>query len=52
MTANVMPQQVRQYLSGGFNTHLAKPIMWSELTQAIDASLTSPAPGAARPTSH
>ena len=52
VTANVMPQQVRQYLSGGFNTHLAKPIMWSELTQAIDASLTTPAPGAARPTSH
>lgn len=45
VTANVMPQQVRQYLSGGFITHLAKPLLRSELMQAIELGLKG---GAAR----
>ena len=39
VTANVMPQQVNQYLSGGFSTHLSKPLLRADLMKAIGLAL-------------
>ena len=35
VTANVMPQQVMDYVAAGFGTHLAKPILRAELMRSI-----------------
>ncbi|WGV18311.1 ATP-binding protein [Fuscovulum ytuae] len=39
VTANVMPQQVMEYVTGGFGTHLAKPILRADLMKAISVLL-------------
>jgi CheY-like chemotaxis protein/HPt (histidine-containing phosphotransfer) domain-containing protein len=45
MTANVMPEQVREFLAAGMNGHVAKPVRQAELHAAIASAL------AARPAS-
>ncbi|MDQ3481879.1 MAG: ATP-binding protein [Pseudomonadota bacterium] len=39
MTANVLPGQVREFLSAGMNGHIAKPFRQKELNAAIAAAL-------------
>lgn len=39
VTANVMPQQVLDYISAGFGTHLAKPILRADLMRCIAVML-------------
>ena len=39
VTANVMPQQVLEYVTGGFGTHLAKPILRADLMKAVSGML-------------
>lgn len=39
VTANVMPQQVLEYVSGGFAAHLAKPLLRSDLLRAVATML-------------
>ena len=39
VTANVMPQQVKDYLAGGFSTHLSKPLLRADLLRAVTATL-------------
>lgn len=39
VTANVMPQQVLDYISAGFGTHLAKPILRADLMRSIAVML-------------
>jgi CheY-like chemotaxis protein/HPt (histidine-containing phosphotransfer) domain-containing protein len=39
MTANVLPQQVRQYLAAGMNGHVPKPVRQKELDAAITRAL-------------
>ena len=41
MTANVMPEQQRQYLAAGMTAVVGKPIDPSELSAVIDAAVTS-----------
>jgi HPt (histidine-containing phosphotransfer) domain-containing protein len=45
MTANVLPEQVREFLSAGMNGHVAKPVRQADLHAAITSAL------AARPAS-
>jgi DNA-binding NarL/FixJ family response regulator len=45
MTANVLPEQVREFLSAGMNGHVPKPVRQAELQGAIASAL------AARPAS-
>ena len=40
VTANVMPQQVLDYVSVGFGAHLAKPLLRADLMRAVTAMLT------------
>ena len=44
VTANVMPQQVQDYIAGGFGTHLAKPLLRADLMKAIASMLLVEAP--------
>lgn len=44
MTANVLPQQVTEFLSAGMNGHVAKPVRQRELNAAIAAALTASPP--------
>ena len=39
MTANVMPEQVREFFSAGMNGHVAKPVRQAELHAAITSAL-------------
>jgi CheY-like chemotaxis protein len=39
MTANVLPEQVREFTAVGMNGHVAKPIRQAELHAAIAAVL-------------
>jgi signal transduction histidine kinase/DNA-binding NarL/FixJ family response regulator/HPt (histidine-containing phosphotransfer) domain-containing protein len=41
MTANVLPQQVNEFLSAGMNGHVAKPVRQRELNAAIAAALAA-----------
>ena len=41
VTANAMPDQVADYIMGGFDTHLAKPFKRRELLHALTALLRS-----------
>jgi signal transduction histidine kinase/DNA-binding response OmpR family regulator len=41
MTANVLPQQVTEFLSAGMNGHVAKPVRQRELNAAIAAALAA-----------
>lgn len=45
VTANVMPQQVQDYMAGGFGTHLAKPLLRADLMKAIASMLLATASG-------
>jgi signal transduction histidine kinase/AmiR/NasT family two-component response regulator len=45
MTANVLPEQVREFLAAGMNGHVAKPVRQADLHAAISSAL------AARPAS-
>lgn len=54
MTANVLPDQVRQFRAAGMDDHVAKPINRSELYTVIERWLpepgaSAPEPGAAAP---
>jgi CheY-like chemotaxis protein/HPt (histidine-containing phosphotransfer) domain-containing protein len=59
MTANVLPQQVAEFLAAGMNGHVAKPVRQRELQAAIASALASrpraaleiatPAPAAPEP---
>ena len=44
VTANVMPQQINDYLAGGFGTYLAKPLLRADLMGAIASMLRVQAP--------
>lgn len=46
VTANVMPQQVAEYIAGGFDTHLAKPLLRTDLMRVVSSMLRDrkPAP--------
>ncbi|MCZ8133641.1 MAG: ATP-binding protein, partial [Rhodobacteraceae bacterium] len=44
VTANVMPQQINDYLAGGFGTYLAKPLLRADLMAAIASMLRVQAP--------
>ncbi|MGI8943180.1 MAG: ATP-binding protein [Qipengyuania sp.] len=48
MTANVLPEQVREVLSAGMNGHIAKPVRQKELHAAIAAALAGRTVYAAR----
>ncbi len=39
VTANAMPNQVADYIMGGFDTHLAKPFKRKELLHALKSLL-------------
>lgn len=39
VTANVMPQQVLDYVSGGFGAHLAKPLLRADLLRLVATML-------------
>ena len=39
VTANVMPQQVSDYVSGGFGAHLAKPLLRADLLRLVATML-------------
>jgi CheY-like chemotaxis protein len=39
VTANAMPNQVADYIMGGFDTHLAKPFKRKELLHAVKTLL-------------
>ena len=41
MTANVLPQQVAEFLAAGMNGHVAKPVRQRELQAAIASALAS-----------
>jgi CheY-like chemotaxis protein len=41
MTANVMPEQVREFLAAGMNGHVAKPVRHAELLAAITSALAA-----------
>jgi signal transduction histidine kinase/CheY-like chemotaxis protein len=41
MTANVLPQQVTEFLSAGMNGHVAKPVRQRELNAAIVSALAA-----------
>lgn len=41
MTANVMPQQIREFLQAGMNGHIAKPIRQTELRETLVRVLAS-----------
>jgi signal transduction histidine kinase/CheY-like chemotaxis protein/HPt (histidine-containing phosphotransfer) domain-containing protein len=48
MTANVLPQQVTEFLAAGMNGHVAKPVRQRELNAAIASALAA-APARPRP---
>ncbi|HEX8192103.1 MAG TPA: ATP-binding protein [Allosphingosinicella sp.] len=48
MTANVLPQQVTEFLQAGMNGHVAKPVRQRELNAAIAAALAA-SPSRPRP---
>jgi signal transduction histidine kinase/DNA-binding response OmpR family regulator len=41
MTANVLPEQVREFLSAGMSGHVAKPVRQAELQSAIASALAA-----------
>jgi DNA-binding NarL/FixJ family response regulator len=41
MTANVMPDQVREFLAAGMNGHVAKPVRQADLLAAITSALAA-----------
>ena len=49
MTANVLPEQVRQFLAAGMNGHVAKPVRQADLHAAIAAALPSRRVGRTQP---
>jgi signal transduction histidine kinase/DNA-binding response OmpR family regulator len=41
MTANVLPEQVREFLAAGMNGHVAKPVRQADLLAAITSALAA-----------
>jgi signal transduction histidine kinase/DNA-binding response OmpR family regulator/HPt (histidine-containing phosphotransfer) domain-containing protein len=41
MTANVLPEQVREFLAAGMNGHVAKPVRQADLNSAITSALAA-----------